>query len=189
MENIFNALNAIQNGRFVRVMSMTDVTLVRPKSKDNPFYGKEVKKLQTITYQFAINYQKIVNKRMKDKGIEGTFVADENKVGKSVIIDKVLWNENKQMFYGQFYSTPKSNTKAIYYINGKQASAEEVKLIKAWTKSSYSVKQAEHGLVGKEQVQPRSMKLSNILWVKCGSIEAASNAFENIMNQYVLAVR
>lgn len=178
MENLINTLNEIQRGKFVRVASLTKVRFSKPKS--NPFAGKEVRKFTIATYQFAVDYGKTINGRLERNGYEADFVAEKNRVGESVegMEKRILYNANTDEFYAQFYCAEHPNAKVVYYINGKKATEEEVALIKEWTYHAPSKKQAEYGLTEKQQLKPRSITLSNILWVKSGKHTYSKYAVE-----------
>lgn len=176
MENLINILNGIKRGAYVRVASYTKVRLMKPKS--NPFAGKEVKKFAITTYQFGLDYEGVINNRLEREGKEGNFEAEKNKVGNSVegMEKRVLYNANTNEYYGQFYCTPNPQIKSLYFIDGKLANKEEIEEIKAWSVKTESKKQSESGLSKEKQIKPRSITLSNIIWLKCGEYKYHKNA-------------
>ena len=113
-------------------------------------------------FQFNMSYENAVNNRgEKEQGEKIDFVAAPLKWGQWVegAVNKLI--EHKGELYLRYYELKNGKVESTYYVGGKLATDEQVKLIKEFTEKGEVKSQAEAGLT-ENQVIARTVKLDNI---------------------------
>lgn len=150
------------------------IALTEPKmnKRGNPFYGRVHKATYMSNVALGYDYENVVNARLERKGLDSDFVAEKPK-GKNWDIYPFILQSDKDnnVKYLRCTMRPNTSSKTMYILDGQLVTDDNVLAeIKSWiTKSSYSVKQAESGLVeDKEQVVVRDFKLDGIIAMSQG---------------------
>lgn len=173
---LVNALKGIGKGQFVGIVYMGDGNMNKGRGANaNPLYGKVVE-IKAVVWQFGYDYEAAVKAHIAKAGgepseFEAASLPWGEWVGEGLI-------SHKGEMYARFYEFGNSKYSNEYWVMDSEsdsyhrATAEEIAVIKAYRKaSSSSAKQSECGLSEKEQVKPRTIRLSNILSLKCGASE------------------
>ena len=164
MKNIITEINAnIKPGTFgITLVTKTDVVL--PKT-NNPFYGRVTKLSVTSNAQLGISYKAQVENRSESK--------EEYEVGKQRgqhHYDKFfnVSDKDENQFYLRVGYRKNSITESTLYVDGREATAAELDIIKSFQKpSSGSTKQVEYGV--SEEVIWRTYKTESIVQVSVGN--------------------
>ena len=129
--------------------------------------GKVEKKVST-NVQINYSYENAVNNRLEKNGLARTFKTESLPWGTWEVVNKIIAHKGEK--YLRTYSIKGEIPQIEYFVNGVPATPQEVATIKAYLASkSASAKQSANGL-SDNQVTPRNVKFSNILYLKCGNI-------------------
>ena len=154
--------NYSDKGRLVSVVLDTEPKMNKGRGANtNPFYGR-VRKVSSASYRFNSDYEKTINNRLKKEGKEPNFVADAMSGRVWLAKNKLECHENGTI-YLRLYQNKNGWRKTTYFIDGIEATQEEVAEIKKWLVKStnHPKKQMEHGLTNFYNV--RSPKVENIV--------------------------
>jgi hypothetical protein len=148
---------------------------------NNPFYKKEgrkwvpvnvVEKQNVITYLYGGGtYEERVNEALKADGSTNTFESRELPWGEWFIMNKIIkYGAN---FYVRCYLDINNTGTKEYFVDGKPATAEQLKLIDEWEikDKDYSERQLTEGLTPDKQVYPQSVKFENIVTIEVDGVE------------------
>jgi len=119
----------------------------------NPYY-EQVYKTTKGNYFICGTYEDMVKERMKKEGLTPNFVSEEYKVGEH--LNKcLLFNDNTQKHYLQYYVFPNSIHETEYEYEGRNIDRELFK--------SFEVKKSESSRQPQENKHtPLSLTLNNI---------------------------
>ena len=153
--------NCTSKGRLVSVTLNTEPKMNKGRGANlNPYYGR-VNKVSTASYRFNSDYEQTINNRLKKEGKEANFVAEPMSGRVWLDINKLECHENGTI-YLRLYQNKNACRKSIYYIDGREATPNEIAEIKKWlTKQTHPQKQIRHGLTNLYEV--RSPKIDNIV--------------------------
>jgi len=162
-------------------------TPVKMNTTGNPFYKKEgrakavpiniVTKRYVATYGFG-NYKEEIEKRLRRKGIEGSYETKPQPWKEIIVPDRVCKNKNTGEFYlmyfleDMFSTHPTNAEKEVeYLVDGVPATDEQMRIIDEFEihSSSNVKKQEDAGLSWEEQLLPRILKFDNIISVALGN--------------------
>ena len=143
----------------------------------NPLKDNDVRKISKSVVQLNRSYDKgVTNKVAKVTGelskdwevepMKGRHWLEgyENLIAVSDKDDSVKY---LRTYVGE---NPNIKTTVKYTVDGRDATDDELKIIKEYSPKKYeSNKQAEQGLEGNEQVQPRDVTLTNVVKLKVGN--------------------
>ena len=121
------------------------------------------------------NYASAVSNRLdkNESQIEHLF-SSEKPSGKHWVDDYeniVLQKDSDEntFYLRTYYNLANNKPKTTYYVNGEQASDEQLAEIKNWVKdSSYSAKQNDAGLEKERQIVVRDYKIESVRKIKFG---------------------
>lgn len=161
--------NVKVGGQFVNVVMNTAPEMNKGRGANrNPYLGR-VRKISVANYRFNADYERICRAKQVRNGEEPTFIADAIKGRHWLIRNKVEQSNNDNSLYMRLYVAPNDGYKAIYLVDGKVATPNQVEEIKSWlTKKGHSKKQLEAGIPIDEQLEVRSPKFSSLYRVKMG---------------------
>lgn len=128
----------------------------------------EVTKHAEGVVQMKYSYENAVNNRLEKQGDERTFEAQGLPFGQWFIPNLLI--AHKGEMYLRFYTFKGGNIETTYKVNGREATAEETALIKAYKaqrSANGSNTQSTSGL-NENQVRPCSVKVANIIGIDCG---------------------
>ena len=137
-----------------------------------------VEKYVSGEVQLNYSYENAINGRLEKAGETPDFKADKLPWGVWETPNKII--AHKGAYYLRFYCLKGALKVDFYMVDGRPATDAEIAVIKAYnaSKNTDSVKQAEAGLIGEEQVKPRAVNMDGIMSLKCGTIDFKRN--ENI---------
>ena len=154
---LFNLLKNIVGCQFAHAIFMTEVKL--PKKVG---LGVVTKRFEG-EIQLNYSYQNAVNNRLEKQGNAPSFKSDSLPYGKWEIPNKVIMTKNgRQMRY---YSVKGAHCKVEYFVDGNEANASQLEIIKAYQAAKHSKKQAQSGL-SENQVYAQNVKFENVLELK-----------------------
>lgn len=116
------------------------------------------------------SYENAVNNRNENINGNRDFESEPLRWGEWYIANKVI--AHKGNFYLRYYALKNTHTERTLLVNGREATASEVEIIKAYRKaesSGASNRQAELGIATADQVKPRVVNIANIVRFKFGS--------------------
>ena len=156
-------------GQWVCVSMASEPTMNKGRGENrNPYLGR-VQKLSVAQYKFNADYERGCRARQKRLGIEPNFESGPMKGKNWFAPNKVEISLDGLTYYMRLYVTPNCKTKVKYMVDGREATSEEIAEIKAWfPKKSISKKQLEAGIPEDEQLEIRSPKIENIIYVTMG---------------------
>ena len=128
-----------------------------------------IEKVTDKQVQLNSVYQNRVNNKLDREGLDSDFIADKLPYGTWYVPNKIIQTTSGalQLRYYLFNSTYRATT--IYLIDGKPATEEQTKTIKAFLDSKTtknSEKQAAHGLTDDKQIVCCNVGFDNILQLK-----------------------
>ena len=155
-KELISVLANLKGGTMVYLTSLTEINV--------PSYiglGK-VQKFCRQSMQVGCSYENSVNNRLERKGLSRSFHFSNLRWGRWLIVNRVITHNGK--FYGRFYKTANSNPQISYLVNGRNATAREIAIIKCYdSQYSFSRKQSQYGLSATEQTNVRNYELSHII--------------------------
>lgn len=166
---LYDFIKNLKNGAYMVVCTETEPKMLKT---NNPFVGRVKKVSAYAGVRTGVDYAICVANAIERATSECTdFVADAPKGMQWDTFPKILKGikDPNQMYFR--ISIDKSTvTKSVWFIDGRVATDAEVADIKKFLPAiSSSAKQAAAGLVNEsEQIQVRSIKFQNILYVKQG---------------------
>lgn len=156
---IFNALVAQKSCTFVNLVTCTEPKM---NKRGNPLFGR-VKKLAVYNCQYAFSYENAVNNRLERQGDERNFNAQTMLWGTWVIGYENRIKIHKGEYFARFYRAKGCRAIVTYYVDGREATEEEIATIKAFTPlRKPSETQNAVGLTS-NQVEPFDIALKNIV--------------------------
>ena len=170
--------NAVKNAKGCQFISMRYVS--EPKLNKGQKLAvsvlsgaSDILPIEKVAFgQFQINYscENAVNNRgAKEQGAPIDFVAAPLRWGVWVAGQENKLIENKDTLYLRFYGVQNSKVETTYYVGGKLATDEQVKLIKEFTERGQVKSQADAGLT-ENQVICRDVKIDNILEITISGV-------------------
>ena len=155
--------NCTNKGRLVSVTLNTEPKMNKGRGANkNPFIGR-VNKVSTASYRFNSDYEQTINNRLIKEGKEPNFKAEPMSGRVWLDVNKIEVHENGTK-YLRLYQNKNACRKSIYYIDGREATPNEIAEIKMWlTKQSQPQKQIRYGLSNLYEV--RSPKIENIVCI------------------------
>lgn len=164
--------NTFNISEFVKISGCKIASIVYESEEKLPKYVgiSNVTKVVSGEVQINFDYENAVNNRLEKQGGERTFNALSLPWGQWLYPNKVI--EHKGEYYIRFYELKGAKMSVEYYVNGRPATDTEVATIKAYkdSKSTASARQSAEGLT-ENQVKPKNVKATNILFFKCGEFE------------------
>lgn len=165
---IVSKISKMNKGVFgVEIVTETEPAM---RKTNNPFVGR-VKKVTTYSNAIlGVDYQNCVNNRLERNGSEANYVSEAPK-GKKWYNSFFYVSLDGQTFYLKIGMYKNTTTKSAYYIDGNEATTEQVEQLKPFLQSkSHSVmKQADAGLNEEEQYRIVAPKADNVISVKLGN--------------------
>lgn len=158
MKKLFETLMNAQNGQFITIKTRTDVKL---NKRGNPLKDAKVEKISTRNCQWGVSYANSVNNRLEKNGEERTFVAESLPWGEWKVANKVI--EHKGAIYYRFYVVKNAKVESTYYVDGKEATPEQMFIINQFMPKTY---EASNGV----DVMPYNVNEKNILSVKANNM-------------------
>lgn len=161
--------NVKVGGEFVNVVMNTEPEMNKGRGANrNPYLGR-VRKISVANYRFNADYERICRAKQARNGEEPTFIADAMSGRHWLVRNKVEQSNKDNTLYMRLYVAPNDGYKAIYLVDGKMATPNQLAEIKSWfPKKGYSQKQLDAGIPIEEQLEVRSPKFSSIYRVKMG---------------------
>lgn len=167
---IFTIVVNANKGSFASLKTLTKVNIPQKLG-----LGKNVIKYTEKVVQIGANYQSAVNRHYDNEGIDGTFTAEKLPWGEWLVVDKVISHKGKT--YYRFYDIDGGVKVQTYFVDGIQATQEQIEVIKAYqsAKGKSSRQECE------KKVRPTNVEESNILYLSCGGtyvseVEVATTA-------------
>jgi len=117
--------------------------------------------------QMRYDYGNAVNNRLEKEGLERTFEPQPLRWGKWFMPNLLIVNDTDS--YLRYYLVKGSEIHTQYFVDGREATAEEDAIIRAYKagKNKGSKTQSDAGLEG-NQVIPCTINTKNVLSLKCG---------------------
>lgn len=186
----YKNLSNFNGGTFV---SITTNTIVEMKKTDNPLADAVVTKLSVRTsYQFGCSYKSIIDKRLKAQGIceKPNFIPQAPKGRVWDVTNRILVDDKGLgIYYARFYRTENSKEVNTYFVNGVEATAEQVELIKQFKKShSYTSKSQSEAGLETHQAQPLDLKFQSIVSIRVDNEEYVINHNDTTISHDVAEV-
>jgi hypothetical protein len=154
---LFELLKKIKGCQFAHAVFVTTVKL--PKKVG---LGVVTKRFEG-EIQLNYFYQNAVNNHIEKQGGTPTFISSALPYGEWELTNKVILTKNgRQMRY---YSVKGPKPKVEYFVNGIEATADQIEIIKAHQTSKHSKRQAEIGLT-ENQVFAQNVKFENVIELK-----------------------
>lgn len=162
MKDLFTILSEVSGCQFASIVLLTNVKLPKKLGLGS------VTKIFDGVVQINYSYQNAVNSRLEKKGESGDFVAEKLPWGSWEIPNKVITNKGKR--YMRYYLVNNCGSRSRYYVDGREATPEEVAIIKAYQSKGYSTRQAASGLT-ENQVKPKVVDFDNVLEMVANGIK------------------
>lgn len=154
---LFELLKNIVGCQFAHAVFLTEVKI--PKKTG---LGKVTKRFEG-EIQLNYSYQNAVNNRLKKQENDPTFVSSPLPYGEWELPNKVIKTANgRQMRY---YSVKGAHRQVEYFVDGIEATTEQIEIIKMHQASKHSKRQAESGLT-ENQVFAQNVKFENVIELK-----------------------
>lgn len=121
--------------------------------------------------QFGIDYEKVCNARSEEE-----YKAEKPNSMEWEQFPFILQStKDSEVKYLRYYLTKNTKTTTTYYVDGEEATAEQLEIIKEWKyaprKTHLCKKQTEHGIADENQLHPRNPLAENILALHCGNAQ------------------
>lgn len=160
---LFQILSNLKGCQFAHIITLTEVKKI-PKKWG--IVGKVTKRSDKMV-QLNYTYENAVNNRLEAQGDARTFVALPLRWGAWEVHNKVITYKGAR--YMRYYETRNNNAHITYYVNGVEATAAEVAIIKAYeaSRNNRSERQSAEGLTT-NQVEPRAVGFENVEYLKVG---------------------
>jgi hypothetical protein len=161
-KNLILSIAQMQGCKFAHVVTETSVKI--PKK-----YGivGEVTKVTDKMVQLNYNYERAVNNRLQKEGKEPNFTAQSLPWGEWLLPNKII--VHKGSAYLRMYDFKGGVKSKSYYIDGKLATAEEIKVIKEFEESKNKPSNTQQGL--ENEVKPTVVNLDSLISLKCDIID------------------
>lgn len=146
--------NIIANGNTTMVEICTEPKM---NKRNNPLYGRVKKRTAYIGVNFK-TYSEVVNERRAEEGNTTDFVANRSIYEH---INDFFCRKGEQIYFRLIFDK-NIQIKAIYEVDNRPATADEIETIKSFLPSRKS--SAEHqGLSEENEVQVRVIKIENLV--------------------------
>lgn len=167
MKNAVSFLESVKSVKGCQFIGLTYQSAVKLNKAQTALIGGSVTKIVSGAFQFNYSYENAVNNRLERQGGEREFVAESLKWGAWVdgMANKVI--THKGLFYLRFYGVANQLLHVIYYVDGGEASEEQIALIKEFTAPKQTATQTAVGLT-ENQVVARSVCFDNIIKIAIG---------------------
>lgn len=151
-------------GRFVSVEMLTIPTMNKGRGANtNPLLGR-VEKRSICRFKFNADYERAIRNKQERLGVTPDFKTEPMKGKGWLVNNKVEKSLTDDTLYMRLYIVPQQKINVTYYVDGREATKEEIETIKQWLpKTSKSVKQLEHGIPLDEQLEIRSPKFDSLV--------------------------
>ena len=158
MKNINTLTNTINtiiaNGNTTMVEICTEPKM---NKRNNPLYGRVKKRTAYIGVNFK-TYSEVVNERRAEEGNTTDFVANRSIYEH---INDFFCRKGEQIYFRLIFDK-NIEIKAVYEVDNRPATADEIETIKSFLPSRKS--SAEHqGLSEENEVQMRVIKIENLV--------------------------
>jgi len=154
---IFSIVCNANKGSFASVETLTKVNIPQKLG-----LGKDVTKYTSKVVQIGANYERAVNGRRANEGVEGEFKAESLPWGEWLVADRVITHKDKT--YYRVYDIANNIKEQTYFVNGEVATEEQLEVIKAYLASKSHT--SRQGI--ENEVRPTNIEESNIISIKCG---------------------
>lgn len=174
MKDLIEMVSELKGCQFA---SMTYENEVKCKAAVKKQLGVITKLVELRNIQIGASYENAVNNHLENMQEIPDFKAFPLPFGEWVAGQENKLIEHKGQLYLRFYEVRNTVSKVTYNVNGVPATPNQIQLIEEnlYASSSYSNRQAEHGLTEQEdQVEPRVIKVDNILILKTNKQEYAA---------------
>jgi hypothetical protein len=169
LETLKNFINDGGKASHGHIVALTDQKMLKT---GNPLNGMTVTKLVSYIAALNVNYQNCVNNALVREGKDKNFVAKEawftkvyDKFNGSIVAKKSDLNCHYLMFMLKKAVTHR------YFVNGVEATAEQIDIIKQFKQKSSGPKNQNLDI----PIQPLTIKAENIISVKTGGEELLLN--------------
>ena len=127
----------------------------------------EVKKIVSGNVQLRYNYENAVNNRLENQGDERTFEAQSLPWGQWFIPNLII--AHKDETYLRFYTFKGAEMESTYFVDGREATPEEVATITDYKKAHSKTSKAQSAAgLDENQVKPCAVNTRNIIAFSCG---------------------
>lgn len=160
MKNLINTILAVKNCTFVGIVYNSDISKKMLKT-GNPFRTNVVTAIVKMQVQFYYSYERAVNNHLKKLGLEPIFKAKKLPWGEWSVQNKIITHKGET--YVRLYEFDGGKCTKQYFIDGKPATADEVKIILSFIPPKKEPKtQLEAGLES-FNVHPFAPNIKNII--------------------------
>jgi hypothetical protein len=150
---LMGILSNIKGGTMVYLSTLTTL--------DVPSIGR-VQKYCKQSIQVGCSYENSVNNKLAKEGFKKTFKSGRLPWGRWFILNRIITHNG--YYYARFYKTNNACEKITYIVNGREATPQEVVVIKVYDTEIPSAKQSRYGLTDiKKQSRVRNYRLDTIL--------------------------
>jgi len=160
MKNLISLVEGVKGCKFA------DITYFADGGIPQKVLGKGVivSKIVRTNCQLNYSYEKAVNNRLEKQGDERVFVAQSLPWGEWLVPNKIITHNGT--LYLRYYDVANAETKSLWFVNGRPATAEEFAKILEYLREkkakSENKTQTAVGLV-ENQVKPKVVKFENIM--------------------------
>lgn len=160
MKNLLETINSVKKCTFVGIVYNSDISKKMLKT-GNPFRKNAVTAIVKMQAQFYYSYEKAANNHLKTLGLPPIFKAKKLPWGEWALLNKTI--SHKGETYVRLYEYEGGKCTKQYFIDGKPATAEEVKIIISFIPKKNEPKtQIEAGLESLN-VHPFTLNVTNII--------------------------
>lgn len=160
MENLVSMIESVKGCQFANITYVADGGIPQKVLGK----GVIVSKIISTNCQLNYSYENAVNNRLKKQGDEKNFVSQSLPWGQWLVPNKIITHNGA--LYLRYYDVANAETKSLWFVNGRPATAEEFAKILEYLREkkakSESKTQTAVGLV-ENQVKPKVVKFENII--------------------------
>ena len=162
-------IESLGNGQY---FSLTTLTEPKMNKRNNPYYGRVMKKSVITGVRTGVSYSNCVDASLGRNNIDD-HITTEKPFGKSwVVVNKILMSDkdNNQLYLRTSWDKSTKVQSSALYLDGQEVTDTDILAdIKSFMpKPSESKKQATLGLTGQEQISIKDYKFESIQEIKCG---------------------
>jgi hypothetical protein len=129
--------------------------------------------------QLRYNYENAVNNRLEKAGLERTFEAQSLPWGQWFIPNLIITHKDET--YLRFYSFKGAEMNVTYFVDGHEATPEELAIIKDYKKAHAKESNAQSAAgLEENQVKPCNVNTKNIIAFSCGQYKYERQEHEQL---------
>lgn len=171
MKELKNFIEELKKGSYMQVITCTEPKM---RKTNNPYIGRVEKITLYYGVRTGVDYANCINNAMQRVGIDDTqFIADAPRGMQWAAYPFILKSiKDESQLYLRISIDKSSKSVSYWNVDGRLATDAEVAVIKNFLPAvSGSAKQAQAGLENEDQIQVRSIKFENIVYIKQGERE------------------